>query len=142
MRVCVCVEGGWVVERERERDVFLQSSTLFRAESDLCLCASALVCVCVWCRTLPPVRKKARYVTCIISLRAFVLRRRHELLHLADTLGPGDGSAAASPPALTEKRTHRAGRMPVTSRQMLSLIGTTCLWLPLLAEVCSRHPPR
>ncbi|XP_029312162.1 neurotrypsin-like [Cottoperca gobio] len=32
-------------------------------------------------------------------------------------------------------RTHRAGRMALTSRDMLCLIGTACLWLPLLAEV-------
>ncbi|MEQ2206516.1 hypothetical protein XENOCAPTIV_030434 [Xenoophorus captivus] len=32
-------------------------------------------------------------------------------------------------------RTHRAGRMALTSREMLSLIGSACLWLPLFAEV-------
>ncbi|KAK9530174.1 hypothetical protein VZT92_011696 [Zoarces viviparus] len=32
-------------------------------------------------------------------------------------------------------RTHREGRMALTSREMLCLIGTACLWLPLLAEV-------
>ncbi|XP_034069097.1 neurotrypsin-like isoform X1 [Gymnodraco acuticeps] len=32
-------------------------------------------------------------------------------------------------------RTHRAGRMALTSRGMLCLIGSACLWLPLLAEV-------
>lgn len=27
--------------------------------------------------------------------------------------------------------------MALTSREMLCLIGTACLWLPLLAEVCT-----
>ncbi|XP_028332364.1 neurotrypsin [Gouania willdenowi] len=30
---------------------------------------------------------------------------------------------------------HRAGRMALTSREMLLLISSTCLWMPLLAEV-------
>lgn len=139
--------GGRVVGRERERERWI-----FFAELNTISCRigspslRARVHVCVWCRTLPPVRKKkkksalrsAYHLTCAPSssgggTSSFTSR---------NTLGPGDGSAAAAPPALTEKRTHRAGRMPLTSRQMLSLIGTTCLWLPLLAEVCSRHPLR
>ncbi|XP_068161063.1 neurotrypsin-like [Antennarius striatus] len=34
-------------------------------------------------------------------------------------------------------RTHRAGRMALTSREMLRLIGAACLWMPLCAEVVS-----
>ncbi|XP_017293033.3 neurotrypsin [Kryptolebias marmoratus] len=35
-------------------------------------------------------------------------------------------------------RTHRPGRMALSSRGMLSLIGSACLWLPLLAEVVAQ----
>lgn len=48
-------------------------------------------------------------------------------------VGHRDGSGAAA--FLPMTRTQRAGRMALTSREMLCLIGTACLWLPLLAEV-------
>ncbi|XP_014858534.1 PREDICTED: neurotrypsin-like [Poecilia mexicana] len=35
-------------------------------------------------------------------------------------------------------RTHRAGRMALTSREMLGLIGSACLWLPLFAEMVAQ----
>ena len=59
--------------------------------------------------------------------------RKRRAVHLADRFGLRDGRGAAAAQAMT--RTHRAGRMALTSREMLCLIGTACLWLPLFAEV-------
>lgn len=50
-------------------------------------------------------------------------------------VGLRDGSGRAA--ALPMTRTHRAGTMALTGREMLCLIGSACLWLPLCAEVCT-----
>lgn len=130
--VCVCVK-----ERKRRFFFFAQLTTI----------GSVRACF------FHPVHRAAPCLVCVKQLSASSASApaaaatppRHvgsscgpaRRLHLPDRFGPGDGRGAAAARFMT--RTHRPGRMALSSRGMLSLIGSACLWLPLVAEVCDQQ---
>ncbi len=140
-RKCVCV---CVCERERERErEMLVASGFCRAQHYFTqdwIGVCVWVCVCVFsipwsvysaAPCLLCVKPPTYIITHHVSLPA--AGRAEDSGSPRGQVGHRDGRGAAAFQAMT--RTHRAGRMALTSREMLCLIGTACLWLPLFAEV-------